>query len=107
MKRLAVCVLLSLAGTSYVALGFGCGGGSAGVSLYVTPESPTSPTQAEGPLFRFLMRLLLYGSRLQYNINVPCYSVRLRRPPYLYSIGSKSVDGRADEQNRREAGEQI
>ena len=107
MKRLAVCVLLSLAGTSDVALGFGCGGGSAGVSLYVTPESPTSPTQAEGPLFRFLMRLLLYGSRLQYNINVPCYSVRLRRPPYLYSIGSKSVDGRADEQNRREAGEQI
>ena len=53
MKRLAVCVLLSLAGISDVALGFGCrgggrGGAASGVSLYVTPESPTSPTQADG-----------------------------------------------------------
>ena len=51
MERLAACALLSLVGSGDVALGFGWGGrggAAAGVSLYVTPESPTVPTQAEG-----------------------------------------------------------
>jgi len=49
MNRLAVCALLSLAGSSDVALGFGWGGrgGAADVSLDVT-RSPSTATQEDG-----------------------------------------------------------